>query len=193
MNWDAFGSYIQLGFEHIANLKAYDHLLFLVALCTVYRLRDWGPLLIVISCFTLGHSVTLSLAALEIIQMPSNWIEFLIPLTILITALLNLGKGGKNPRDRRKYVLAAFFGLIHGFGFSGYYRMLTDGENGYWSALFPFNLGVELGQLAIVLALFILGMVAENVLRIKENDWNLFISGGVFAISLTMALERLPF
>lgn len=193
MNWDAFGDFIRLGFEHIANFGAIDHLLFLVALCTVYRARDWGALLLVVTFFTLGHSITLSLAAFEVVQPGNDWIEFLIPITILLTASFNLSKGGLNPKDKRKYVLAGFFGLIHGLGFSGYYSMLTSGSGGYWTALFPFNLGIELGQLAIVIGVFLLGLVAEHVLRIKERDWNLFLSGGVFALALEMAWERIPF
>ncbi len=145
-----FATYFQLGIQHIADIKAYDHILFVIALCVIYKLEDWRKLLILITAFTLGHSLTLGLSALNILVFPSDVIEFLIPVTIFITAVLNLTrKNDANKMNAVNYFLPLFFGFIHGSGFSNYFRSLIGKEDSVVKPLFAFNLGIEVGQLII--------------------------------------------
>lgn len=199
----SFSTYLQLGFEHIADLNGYDHILFIVALCAIYRLSEWRKVAILVTAFTVGHSITLALAALDIIPLRPALIEFLIPVTIFLTALYNvlihrsetaLTEGTFDPRERLNYVFALFFGLIHGMGFSNFFRsLLLPGEEGQLvQQLLAFNIGVELGQLLIVAVILVISFIAFNLLKIKQREWNLFISGAAAGLSLVMALERLP-
>jgi hypothetical protein len=197
-----FSVYLQLGFEHIADLGAYDHILFIIALCAIYRLREWRKVAILVTAFTVGHSITLALAALNVIPVNEYWIELLIPITILLTALYNViahkGETAKvegtfNRRVTWNYLFALFFGLIHGMGFSNFFRsMLLPGEeDSLVRQLFAFNLGVEIGQLAIVAFILTASFIAFNLLRVRQREWNLFISGAAASVALVMALERL--
>lgn len=188
-----FTNYLRLGYEHIISLAALDHILFLIALMAVYQTRHWLKVVIAVSFFTIGHSITLSLGALEVINVDQAFIEFLIPLTIVFTALINLTKFGQNQKSNFKYWIALSFGLIHGLGFSNYYDMLVMGESNYWQALLPFNLGIELAQLLVVFIMLIIMGVYGFLLNKKIRDWNLFISGGAFGLALIMCIENWPF
>ncbi len=198
----SFSAFLQLGFEHISDLQGYDHILFIVALCAVYRPSEWKKVAILVTAFTLGHSLTLALAALDIVRFPGAWIEFLIPVTILGTALFNvIGKstdkaqqGLFNKKISINYLFALLFGLIHGMGFSNFFRAsaLPGEENSLLSQLLAFNIGVELGQLMIVVTILFSAYVGMQVLRIQKREWNLFISGAAAGLSLVMVLERIP-
>lgn len=152
-----FSLYFGLGKEHILDyLNGYDHILFVLALCAVYSVHDWKKILILVTAFTIGHSITLALATLEIISVKGELIEFFIPLTIFITAAGNLFRTEKSvdkSNVQLNYVFALFFGLIHGLGFSNFLRSLLGKDHGIVSQLLAFNLGLELGQI-IVVALF---------------------------------------
>jgi hypothetical protein len=189
----AFSNYLRLGYEHIVSFDALDHIIFLIALMAVYQPKNWLSIIGAVSFFTLGHSLTLSLGALNLVQIDKSLIEFLIPATIVATALFNLTKAGQNPKSKGKYWIAGIFGLIHGLGFSNYYDMLVMGEGNYWEALLPFNLGVELGQLAVVAVLLISAIIYSFVLNKKQRDWNIFISGAAFGLSFIMCIETWPF
>ncbi|MGB3586189.1 MAG: HupE/UreJ family protein, partial [Tunicatimonas sp.] len=148
-----FSLYFNLGLTHILDILGYDHILFVVALCALYMLRDWRKVLILITAFTIGHSITLALATLNIIQVNVALIEFLIPVTIFITAVSNILRSQKNVSPSRvqlNYAYALFFGLIHGMGFSNYLRSLLGKEEDITVPLLAFNLGLELGQIVIV-------------------------------------------
>jgi len=188
-----FTNYLRLGYEHIISFAALDHILFLIALMAVYQTKNWLKVVIAVSFFTLGHSLTLSLGALEIVRIDTALIEFLIPLTIVFTALLNLSKFGQNQNSKVKYWLALIFGLIHGLGFSNYYDMLVMGEGNYWQALLPFNIGIELAQLLVVLIMLIIMGIYGFILNKRIRDWNLFISGSAFGLALVMCIENWPF
>jgi len=186
-----FETYIQLGFEHIVDIDAYDHMLFLLALVAVYTLRDWKALLILVTAFTLGHSLTLALAALDIVIVRSEVIEFLIPVTIFITAMGNIVPRGTGIRKRGnlQYVLALFFGLIHGLGFSNYFKMLLGAEVNRTLPLLGFNLGIEIGQLLIVGAILFVLTVLTGIFKLKLRDWTLFVSGAAAGVSLILMME----
>lgn len=198
-----FQTYLQLGFEHISDLNGYDHILFIVVLCAVYQIHEWRKVGILVTAFTIGHSLTLAMAALDVIRVSSDWIEFLIPVTIFLTALYNvivhkLGQEEESIFSRKlnwNYLFALLFGLIHGMGFSNFFRsMMMPGEEGSLvKQLLAFNVGVELGQLAIVAVILFLSFLGMKQLRIPQRDWNLFISGMAAGPALIMIFERLPF
>ncbi|NKI32181.1 HupE/UreJ family protein [Croceivirga thetidis] len=188
-----FEFYLKLGFEHIADIAAYDHILFLVALCAVYRLEEWKKILILVTAFTIGHSVTLVLVSLELFSIPSNIIKFLIPLTIFLTAIHNvIGKEieSNGLKMKRNYVMALFFGMIHGMDFSNYFKALIMDPSDIVVPLLGFNVGIELGQLLIVLFIVGVAFLFLNFLKVKHREWNLFISGAAAGMSLISMLEN---
>ena len=188
-----FGFYFGLGWEHIISKDALDHQLFIVVLAALYLLKDWKKVLILVTAFTIGHSLTLALSVFDVIRFNTKWVEFLIPLTIVITALSNLlQKKFTTVSVRINYVLALLFGLIHGMGFANSIRfMMADDQNIGWSLL-GFNVGLEAGQVVVVVALLLLSHLMVNVLKINRRDWIIFLSAGAFALSLKMVLERFP-
>lgn len=145
-----FVAFLRLGFHHITELSAFDHLLFLVALVAPYRLRDWRHLLGVASAFTVGHSITLGLVVTDTVRLPTALIEFLIPLTIIAAGIENLRHAGERPSGWVRPVLAAGFGLIHGAGFATFLREMFTGAVAL--PLFAFNVGIELGQVTVLVA-----------------------------------------
>ena len=191
-----FGLYLSLGIDHIADFAGYDHILFLMALCAVYNLKQWAKVLILVTAFTLGHTLTLALATLDLVRISTNLIEFLIPVTIVITALLNImqrSQAADAVSHRVKYAIALFFGLIHGLGFSNYLRSLLGTEQDLLLPLFSFNLGLELGQIMVVLAVLLLSFVLVNLVGMKRREWNLILSGASLGVSLILCVERWPF
>ena len=186
--------YLKLGWEHIISLDALDHQLFVLVLVAVYSFSDWKKILVMVTAFTIGHSITLALSTLDIIRISSDWVEFLIPLTIVITAFDNIiFKGNQSKLMRINYFLALFFGLIHGMGFANTARMMLAKEQNLFMPLLGFNIGLELGQIVVVIAFLILLFVVIKIFRVHKKDWIMFISSGVFALALKMTLERLPF
>lgn len=189
-----FWLYFGLGKDHIADLSGYDHILFVAALCLGYLLRDWKKILILVTAFTIGHSITLALSALRLITVSTEWIEFLIPVTIVITALLNTRQSESALKKRMGivYLLATFFGLIHGLGFSNYLKSLLGKDSNIVSQLLAFNLGLEAGQIIIVAMVLLLSVFCVQVLKIERRNFIIFVSGAIFGISLLMAIERFP-
>lgn len=187
-----FPLYFQLGWQHILDWKGYDHILFVVVLCGTYTLPEWRKVLILVTAFTIGHSITLALSVLSLIQMKSDLIEFLIPLTILITAATNiLANKPKQNGIPFKYVLALFFGLIHGMGFSNYLKAILGKSSNVIAELFAFNLGLEFGQVIIVLGILMVSFVLINLLQVKKWNWTFFLSSAIFGIAFMMAAERI--
>ncbi|WP_129715327.1 HupE/UreJ family protein [Pedobacter sp. SYP-B3415] len=186
--------YFKLGWEHIISADALDHQLFILALAAVYVFREWKQVLILVTAFTIGHSLTLALSVLDVIRFSTAWVEFLIPCTIFITALVNLWwKPGKSRSMRTNYYLALLFGLIHGMGFANSIRMMLASDQNLGWGLFGFNVGLEVGQVVCVAIILILTQLFTGVFNIKRRDWIFFVSSGVFAIAFKIALERMPF
>ncbi|NPA44871.1 MAG: HupE/UreJ family protein [Chlorobi bacterium] len=191
-----FSLYLQLGFEHITDFNGYDHILFLIALATVYMLKDWKKVLVLITAFTIGHSITLALSTLNYIKIPTDLIEFLIPVTIFISALSDLFFNkikNKKGVHKLKYVLAMFFGLIHGLGFSNYLRSLLGGEENILSPLFAFNIGLEIGQIAIIIIYLSLLAVLVLVLKLSQKYIILITSSVIILISIFLMIDRFPY
>ena len=194
-----FTTYLELGFTHILDPQAYDHLLFLVALCAPYRVGNWRSLLLLATAFTIGHSLTLALVGLSIVLLPTAWIEFFIPVTILLTVLWHLYRAGRHPEPPRSvgaplYLLVLLFGLIHGAGFSTLFRAtaLPDEAGQVWQQLLAFNLGVELGQLVIIGGILLVSYVALSLLRLPYRWWLWLLSAAAMLVSLRLMLDTYP-
>ncbi|GGE59468.1 HupE/UreJ protein [Pedobacter psychrotolerans] len=186
--------YFKLGWEHIISLDALDHQLFILALVAIYSYTNIKQVLILVTAFTIGHSATLLLSVLDIIRFESKWVEFLIPCTIVITALSNLFRKNFNMESVRiNYFLALGFGLVHGMGFANSIRMMLAKDQNIGWGLFGFNVGLEAGQVFMVLIILIVTFIIFNYTKIKRISWVLFISAAVFSLALKMALERIPF
>ena len=189
-----FRLYLDLGVFHILDFAGYDHMLFVMAIATIYLINDWRKVLILVTAFTIGHSITLALATLELIKYDLELIEFLIPLTISITALANLFN-----RDRRRfevtqrkgyinYFFAGFFGTIHGLGFSSYLKVLLGAEQNIIKPLFAFNIGLEIGQMVIMIFFLMLSTLFVDFFGVDRRDWKLIISSIILGISVTLIL-----
>jgi hypothetical protein len=192
---NSFELYFTLGRQHIADWQGYDHILFILVLCLRYVFADWKKVFFLVTAFTIGHSITLALSVLNVINFKQNWIEFLIPITIVITALSNVWvkKFVYKSNWSNIYFFALSFGLIHGLGFSNYLKnLLGKTSNVVWE-LFAFNIGLEVGQLIIVLGAMVLSFICLNILKLNRREYILFTSGGVFLVALIMAIERWPF
>lgn len=187
--------YINLGFQHISDLAGYDHILFLLALCAVYTIDQWRRLFVLVTAFTIGHSITLALSSFGWVIIPSHIIEFLIPVTILITAIRNVAvpasvqQTGARGNMAGHYLVALCFGFIHGMGFSNYFRALMMDNSSITTPLLGFNLGIEIGQLLVVSIIVIVASLAVKFAQVKHRDWNLFISGAAAGISIVLMSE----
>ena len=188
-----FGFYFSLGWEHIVSWDALDHQLFILALAAIYLLKDWRQVLVLVTAFTIGHSLTLALTVLNIIHFPSNWIEFLIPCTIIATAITNLFQKNFTPRSIRiNYFLALFFGLIHGMGFANKLRYILAQDQSIGWSLFGFNVGLEAGQIMVVMIVLVLSYSFVQLLKVNRRDWVIFTSAAAFGLAVQMALQRIP-
>lgn len=187
----SFQLYFRLGLQHILDIHGYDHILFVLALCAVFIPRDWRKVVILVTAFTIGHSLTLALATFKLVNVNSDLIEFLIPVTIAITAFITIlrpkpttGKGLSI-----NYIFALFFGLIHGLGFSIYLRSLLGKEASIWQPLLAFNLGLELGQLVIVGIFLLATSILVGIAGVSRKEWTLVIASMVFGVALMLMLE----
>ncbi|MFD2514649.1 HupE/UreJ family protein [Pontibacter locisalis] len=189
-----FSTYLKLGFHHIFNLGAYDHMLFLLALCAIYTLNDWRKVVALVTSFTIGHSITLALSTFNVVRFDTALIEFLIPVTILFTCITNFFKL-KGAASKQATILslhnamAIFFGLIHGMGFSNYLKSLLGKSSDTWLQLLAFNVGIELGQLLIVSILLAVAFLVMNLLNAKKRDWIMVLSSAAAGVSLILMME----
>lgn len=190
-----FALYFGLGKDHILDyVNGYDHILFVLALCAVYLIGDWKKILILVTAFTIGHSITLALATLHIINVPTDAIEFLIPLTIFITAVANLFKKEtelSKTRIQINYVFALFFGLIHGLGFSNYLRALLGKHENIVSPLFAFNLGLEMGQIIVVAIFLAISFILVELVKVQRRDLRFVLSSAIAGIALVLMKDRI--
>ncbi|CAG4988528.1 hypothetical protein DYBT9275_00102 [Dyadobacter sp. CECT 9275] len=192
-----FQAYLLLGFDHITDSNGYDHILFIIALCTIYTLVDGKRVIILVTAFTVGHSVTLALATSGMVKVDPALIEFLIPVTILITAFFNFfykpAKNSLSAKDKTfsfRYPVALLFGLIHGLGFSNYLQALLGKEASIFGPLLGFNIGLELGQLVIVFIILVIAFVMVDLLKVQKLSWNHIVSGIVAGMALSLILNN---
>lgn len=188
----------QLGIEHILDPNGYDHILFVLALCVIYSLQEWKQVVWLVTAFTLGHSLTLALATFRIVNISTDLIEFLIPITILITCFSNFTV---HPNDSttvisqrkipQRYVLAAFFGLIHGLGFSNFLKSILPRDATIWKPLLAFNLGLEVGQLVIVTFALLISYILIQRFKVPRRDWILIVSGMIAGVALILIKDKM--
>ena len=188
-----FSLWFSTGIEHIADYKAYDHILFLMVLCGIYSFSEIRKVLILITAFTVGHSLTLALSVFNIVTFSPSLIEFLIPITIMLTCIFQfiIREHPDTSATYATYLAALFFGFIHGMGFSGLLRSLLGNSEQITGPLFAFNLGLEVGQILIVFCVMIFSVVLTRILNIKKETWNFFLTSAVFGVAFVMAAERL--
>ncbi len=188
-----FTFYFSIGWEHIINTEALDHIFFIAALAAIYMLKDWRQVLILVTAFTIGHTITLILSTKRIVEINESWVEFLIPCTIVVTAISNLfQKSFTTKAIRINYFLALFFGLIHGLAFANTLRMILAPEQSFALSMFSFSVGLESGQILIVFIILLLSQFFIGVLKIQRLHWVIFVSAVVFGLAMEMALQRLP-
>lgn len=189
-----FTFYFQLGIEHILTPDAIDHILFVTALCLRYLWKDWRKVVVLVTAFTIGHSLTLALSALSYIHVNTKWIEFLIPLTIAVTCINNIFQHTSEQKKRLPliYFFALFFGLIHGLAFAGQFLSL-EGKEGLIGHLLAFNLGIEAAQLLIVLIALLLSFLVVQLLKLPRIAWLRGASVVILIISLVWAYKRFPY
>jgi hypothetical protein len=188
-----FWIYFQIGLRHVLDAKAYDHVLFLLALTVPYAFKDWKKVLVLVSIFTLGHALSLLLSVFGIVVIKAFFVEFLIPITILITAFFNLFTAGKSSKKESISIIGfitLFFGVIHGLGFSNYFKSILSGTA--TDKLIPtleFALGIESAQIIVVLIALILSFAVQTVFRFSKRDWTLVMSSFVIGVVLPMIIE----
>ncbi|HSN48287.1 MAG TPA: HupE/UreJ family protein [Flavobacterium sp.] len=188
-----FWIYFEVGLRHVLDLSAYDHVLFLIALCVPYAFKDWKRLLLLVSIFTIGHTLSLLMSVFGVIIIKGNLVEFLIPITILIVAFFNLftaGKSSKNESISVVLFITLFFGIIHGLGFASYFKSLLGGSP--QSKLLPlseFALGIETAQIIVVFVVLILSYIVQTFFRFSKRDWTLVMSSFIIGVVLPMIVE----
>ena len=189
-----FTFYLGLGWHHIISWDALDHLLFIIALASIYIVSNWKQVLTLITAFTIGHSLTLALSIYKLVRINSQWVEFLIPVTIIITAFFNLFQKDYSPVSLRlNYFLALFFGLIHGLGFANTIRFILAKDQSITLPLLGFNIGLEVGQIAVVSIILFAGFLIINKIRLQQKWWVWFWSVSTLLIAANMVVDRWPF
>jgi hypothetical protein len=188
-----FNLYFQTGWQHIISWDALDHLLFIAALAAIYQWHNWRQVLVLVTAFTIGHSLTLALSVYDIYRFNQNWVEFLIPITIIITAVSNLILQKRLSTSLRlNYVLALLFGLIHGMGFANTIRFMLASDQKIAVPLVSFNLGLEVGQILVVALLLSAGWLLMKKLQLERKYWVVFWSVICVLQSTQMAWHRWP-
>jgi len=187
------GFYFEMGWHHIIAWDALDHLLFVLALSAIYLIGNWRQVLVLVTAFTIGHSLTLALSVYDIIRIEDKWVEFLIPCTIIVTAVLNMLEKDYEPRSLRvNYFLALFFGLIHGLGFANALRFMLAKDQVIGWSLFGFNIGLEAGQVVVVLGILIVSFLLVNKAGLKRKWWVWTLSLVALSMAAKMAWDRFP-
>jgi len=184
--------YLKIGLNHVLDFSAYDHILFLIALAVIFSFDHLKKVLWLITLFTIGHTLTLALSAYGVLKVDVKIIEFLIPVTIFITAIVNIFNSGKTGSivHRLNLIFALFFGLIHGLGFSNYFRMMVGRQEDKLMPLIEFALGIELAQVLIVLSILIAGAIIQTLFKVSKRDWILVSSAIVIGFVIPMMIER---
>ncbi len=189
-----FWIFFKIGLHHVLDIHGYDHLLFLIVLTVPYVAKDWKRILILVSFFTLGHTLSLLLSVFNVITIKGSLVELLIPITILITAIFNLIIAGKSTKTSNLSFISGatiFFGIIHGLGFSTYFNSILPGKPvDKLGPLFEFALGIESAQIVVVLGVLILAFISQTLLRFNKRDFTLIMSSFVIGVILPLLIEN---
>ncbi len=188
-----FWLYFRLGLEHVLDWNAYDHILFLIVLVASYTFLGWKRVLWLVTIFTLGHTISLFLSVYGIVKVDSGYVELLIPITILVTAIYNIATAKRKENKNNPsllYFCTAFFGVIHGLGFSTYFKMISSGMEDRFLPLLEFALGIETAQVIVVLGVLILAFIFQNMLGFSRRDWILVLSSVVIGVILPILRDN---
>ncbi|NNC48993.1 MAG: HupE/UreJ family protein [Flaviramulus sp.] len=183
---------VQYGINHVLDINAYDHILFLIVLTIPYVFKNWKRVFLLVSMFTLGHTLSLVLAAFNIVTVNAEIVEFLIPITILVVALFNVftsGKGAQKEKIGVLFLSTLFFGLIHGLGFAREFHMLLGDSDNKLILLIEFALGIEIAQVIIVFLVLFLGYITQTIFRFSKRDWIMVVSAIVVGLVIPMILN----
>ncbi len=189
-----FKYYFLLGWDHIISMDALDHLYFIAVLSIVYQFRHWKQVLVLITAFTIGHAITLFLSGMDVVRLDNSWVEFAIPCTIVFSTIMNFRKtGSMHQTDKLQYAMALFFGLVHGLGYANAIRfMISKNQDMIWSLL-GFNLGLEIGQIFVVLLVLMLSFIVGMTKLFTAREWVLGFSSLVLVLAIKLTIERYPF
>lgn len=189
---DEFWFNVNYGINHVLDINAYDHVLFLIVLTIPYVFKDWKRVLLLVSVFTLGHTLSLILAAFNVVKVNATLVEFLIPITILIVAVFNVFTAGKGAQKEKIGVLffsTLFFGLVHGLGFAREFQLMVGASDSKWATLLEFALGIEIAQVIIVFIVLFLGYLTQTLFRFSKRDWIMVVSAIVIGLVIPMILN----
>jgi len=185
-----FWFYTNYGVNHVLDVNGYDHVLFLIVLAIPYLFIDWKRVLLLVSVFTIGHTLSLLLAAYNVVSIQADLVEFLIPVTIFIVAMYNVFKAGKKSRKIAVlFISTLFFGLIHGLGFAREFTMLIGKAEQKIIPLLEFALGIEIAQIIVVFLVLFIGFLLQTVFRISKRDWIMVISAIVVGLVIPMLIN----
>jgi hypothetical protein len=186
--------YFKIGWFHIMSMDATDHLFFIAVLAIIYSFADWRKVLVLVTAFTVGHAITLFMSVLDLISLNSGVVEFLIPCTIFVTAMMNLIlKNQQLVSHQIQYGIALGFGLIHGLGYANYIRMILSADQQLVWGLFSFNLGLEAGQIVVVCLVLLTVWVSTKIHAKAHLRWVRIASAAVLLFALKLSIERFPF
>ncbi len=193
IHMDDLAFYFKMGWQHIMSIDAIDHLLFILALSAIYLIKDWKKVLVLVTAFTIGHSLTLALSVYNILKINDKWVEFLIPCTIIITSIFNFIQANTISKSiNLNYFFALFFGLIHGLGFANTIRfMLAKDQTIGWS-LFGFNVGLEVGQIVVVSTILTISFLLVTLAKLPQKWWIYILSTITFTWAVNFAMDRIP-
>ena len=189
---ESFWFNVQYGINHVLDLKGYDHVLFLMVLAVPYIFKDWKRVLLLVSMFTLGHTLSLVLAAYGIVSVNANLVELLIPVTILVVSIYNVFTAGKKDRGTKIGLLfftTLFFGLVHGLGFAREFKMFAGQSENKLELLIEFALGIEIAQVIIVFVVLFLGFLCQTIFRFSRRDWVMVLSSIVIGLVIPMIIQ----
>jgi hypothetical protein len=189
-----FWLYFNLGLQHVLDWQAYDHVLFITVLVAAYSISEWKNIIWLVTIFTIGHTLSLALSTFEVVIVRSELVEFLIPLTILLTAVYNLTRAGKKSRNNKiqvLYLATLFFGIIHGLGFSTYFKMISGSSSNIVLPLLEFALGIEAAQIIVVLVVLLLSFLVQYIFKFSQRDWILVVSSIVIGFAIPMLIENI--
>lgn len=188
-----FWIYFEKGLRHILNPFAYDHILFLMVLTVPYAFKDWKRMLLLVTIFTVGHTLALLLSVFGVVIIKANWVDFLIPITILLVSFFNIFTAGKSSKQESITIIGfvtLFFGIIHGLGFASYFKAIVgDAAQSELLPLSEFSLGIEASQIIVVLMVLILSYIVQTFFRFSKRDWILVMSSFVIGVVLPLIIE----
>lgn len=190
---EQFKLYFELGLTHVLDINGYDHVLFLVVLAAPYLFSSWKKILFLVTVFTIGHSISLVLSSYNVVSVNSKLVEFIIPVTIAFTAIFNIITSGKriyNSKISLIFLITLLFGVIHGLGFSNYFKMIVGNTDYKFIPMIEFALGVEFAQIIIVIVVLLLSTIAQNILNISKKYWVLILSSIILGLVVPMLLSR---